>query len=730
MRQERQLSRLNGELDRSRILERAIGVLVERLGATAGQARDHLADLAKRAGMPLLEIAADIAGGGDVRQPAEAPIAPLRWRRAESAANLAADGMALADALFTNVLSALGAVAVVCWLVEPDGVLRMAGQHGLPTIEASRWRGLPPDMVTIGRRVLADRLPQWLPAGVPDGIPAPAATVWPGGARAVLPLSHRRNVLGVLEVCWPAARAEFPAPEQDQLLAAAELCAHALAPAESDSAGAPPWLVGVLDALVDNVIIARAVRDGGAIVDFLVEHAGAGAAAVLRRRELTGRTLLQLHPMIAGDGGLFARVRDVCATGTPYRADALVVPTLVHGQVAGPVVDIRVAPLSDGVAITVRRHENTDLAAAALGLSATGGWEDNLLTGRTTWTARTYDLLDLLDPIGLRALPDHADPADRAALDRFLNILMTGRRPASAEFTLPVYGDPKRLRVVARPLTDSAGSVGAIRAAVHEIAEPDVVAYALSAAHDHLTDAEREADRQQRLAIRLQQAIITPAPPPIELSGLQVVVRYRPAGDQYHVGGDWYDALTLPTGQVLLGVGDMVGHGIDVVTGMITMRNALRGLAMTGASPAKMLGWLNDAARTLPERACGTAICACYDPKSGTLHWARAGHLPPLLVRDGVARLLPLPDGIMFGVTDEPGYADTDVGLRAGDVLVLFTDGLVERHGENLDDGLARLLAGAHDVDDDIDQYCNKLLDHIEPNRSDDTCLVVIRVAD
>ena len=429
--------------------------------------------------------------------------------------------------------------------------------------------------------------------------------------------------------------------------------------------------------------------------------------------------------MIAAEGGLFTRIRDVFVSGSPYRADGIAVPTMVNGRIAGPVIDIRVAPLADGVAITLRRHDDADLAAEALRLTATGGWEDNLLTGRTTWTAQTYDLLDLPHPVHLRDLPDHADLADRAALDRFLNVLAAGERAASVEFTLR---DGRRLHALARPVTDAAGALVGVRGAVRELAEPDLAAFALSAAHDQLTDAEREVDRQARLAIRLQQAIIAPAPPRIELSGLQVVVRYRPASNQYNVGGDWYDALRLPTGQALLGVGDMVGHGIDVVTGMITMRNALRGLAVTGASPAQLLTWLNQTARTLPEPTWGTAICACYDPETATLTWARAGHLPPLLVRDGTAAFPELPDGVMFGVTDEPGYADTEVVLRLGDVLALFTDGLVERHGENLDDGLARLLAGAHDVDADIDAYCNRLLDHIEPNTSDDTCLVVIRV--
>ncbi|HEY0804952.1 MAG TPA: SpoIIE family protein phosphatase, partial [Pseudonocardiaceae bacterium] len=512
-------------------------------------------------------------------------------------------------------------------------------------------------------------------------------------------------------------------------VAVADLCAHALAPAEqdADTGGVPQWLVGVLHALVDNVIIARAVRDEhSAVVDFVVEHASPGAAKVLGRADLTGRTLLQLHPLAGGD--LFTRIRDVLATGTPYRADALVVPTLINGRIAGPVIDIGVAPLADGVAITLRRNENTDLAEEALRLTGTGGWEDNLLTGRTTWTTQMFDLLDTRNAISMRELPAQVEPLDRAAVDRWLNVVLTGRRPASVEFVLPT-DDARRLRAVARPVTDAAGSVLAIRGAMRELTEPDLAAFALSAAHDQLTDAERQVDRQQRLAIRLQQAIIAPAPPPIELSGLQVVVRYRPASNQYRVGGDWYDALRLPAGQVLLGVGDMVGHGIDVVTGMITMRNALRGLAMTGASPAQLLHWLNETARTLPEPTWGTAICACYDPATATLRWARAGHLPPLLVRDGVAEFLPLPDGIMFGVTAEPGYTDTDVVLRQGDVLALFTDGLVERHGESLDEGLARLRASAHDVDDDIDHYCNRLLDHIEPNRSDDTCLVVIRVA-
>ena len=108
--------------------------------------------------------------------------------------------------------------------------------------------------------------------------------------------------------------------------------------------------------------------------------------------------------------------------------------------------------------------------------------------------------------------------------------------------------------------------------------------------------------------------------------------------------------------------------------------------------------------------------------------WARAGHLPPILVRDGAAPLLPLASGPMLGVMRGGEYVDTVTDLRSGDMLALYTDGLVERRGEHLDYGIQRLLASAKRVDDDIDVYADHLLGHIAPNRSDDTCLVIVQV--
>ncbi len=706
--------------------ERAKGMLIERLGCTPAQAADHLALLAERAGLTVLEIAAEISGADAVggNDPA---LDPLRLLRFEAALPLAADGGALADAMFTDVLRGIGAAAVGCWLLRPDGVLQLAGQHGLVPLEVARWRSQPPDMATLARRAVTTGDPIWLPDGPADGDLAPGARRWPDGARAVLPMRHRRALLGVLEICWPGP-VTLPRGLRTQLTGLADLCASTLAPADEqvDAGGLPDWATGLLAALTERFVVLRPMRDDhGVIVDLVLDYTSPATGRVIGR---PGDTLLRLCPLVGDRGGLFDILTGVLATGEPYRADGIVVPVLVDGTTLGPVMDVRAAPLADGVAVGWRHHDRADLANDVLRLSRTGGWEDNLVTGRTEWTAQMFGLLGTPAPIPLNDWRSRLRADDLAVLDRFVATLFTGARPATAEFTVQLADGSHRLRAVGEPVTDGVGSVLAVRGVVQDVSNLGHVEFALSAAQDQLVDAERLVDEQQRLAIRLQHSIIAPAPPTIDLPGVQVVVRYRPAGNQHLVGGDWYDALALPSGEVLLVVGDMMGNGIDAVTGMISTRYGLRGMAVTDASPARLLGWLNDAAFALPAPGLGTVICARYDPVTCTLRWARAGHLPPILVRDGTPRLLPLSSGPMLGVIRDARYADIVTELRSGDLLALYTDGLVERRGEHLDYGIERLLASAKHVVDDIDGYADLLLGHIPPNRSDDTCLVIVQV--
>jgi len=236
------------------------------------------------------------------------------------------------------------------------------------------------------------------------------------------------------------------------------------------------------------------------------------------------------------------------------------------------------------------------------------------------------------------------------------------------------------------------------------------------------------AAEEHRLALRLQQAITPQAAEPVEVAGLDVAARYRPAGPGNLVSGDWYDTVPLPNGDVLLVVGDIAGHGIDAVTGMVALRNCLRGFAITGAGPGTLLGWLNGVACHLTDDIIGTVVCGIYNPRTRTLRWARAGHLPPILVRDAAARTLSLPCGVLVGADPDAAHQEVTTSLRPGDVLVLFTDGLVERHDESIDDSLQSLLRIASEPVHEIGRFADHLLHHARSDTSDDACLVAVRV--
>jgi serine phosphatase RsbU (regulator of sigma subunit) len=219
-----------------------------------------------------------------------------------------------------------------------------------------------------------------------------------------------------------------------------------------------------------------------------------------------------------------------------------------------------------------------------------------------------------------------------------------------------------------------------------------------------------------------------PAQAPVEAPGLRVAVRYRPAETQHLVGGDWYDAVVLPSGLVLLCVGDVAGHGIEAATSMVVLRNALRGLAVTGAGPGQLLSWLNMVAHHLTGVVTATAVCGLYDPDRHTLRWARAGHLPPVLVRGNEATPLPWIGGLLLGALPEATYEEHEVQLAVDDTLLMYTDGLIERRDRSVEESLAQLLLAARTVPPTLDQQLDRLLTYSKSDTDDDTCIVGVRV--
>ncbi|MFJ2297644.1 SpoIIE family protein phosphatase [Oerskovia paurometabola] len=230
---------------------------------------------------------------------------------------------------------------------------------------------------------------------------------------------------------------------------------------------------------------------------------------------------------------------------------------------------------------------------------------------------------------------------------------------------------------------------------------------------------------EQRIALALQRALL---PSSLQVSGgLEVAARYEASDARLDVGGDFYDAFDLPDGRVAVVIGDVQGHSLRAATVMAEVRVTLRAYLREGHDARHALNLLNDALRSdHPEYA---TVCVCVlDPRTGAVEITDAGHLPALVVRaDGTvlqvkegSRLLglPNPDG-------RPVHQDV---LQHGDLLVLVTDGLVERRGAFLPDALDRLaLLAAENAGVDPATMCERLVSAFDDaGREDDVAVVAV----
>ncbi len=329
-------------------------------------------------------------------------------------------------------------------------------------------------------------------------------------------------------------------------------------------------------------------------------------------------------------------------------------------------------------------------------------------------------------------------------VNRFRQSLSEHREALTATFRV-VHPDDQRIRqirVFAEPVVDTAGAVVALRGAFQDVSDHYHTQVALAATRDQLADSEQRVAEEHLLALRLQQAIMPPDEQPVEAAGIDVAVRYRPVGKGHLVGGDWYDTLMLPSKDVLLVVGDVAGHGIDAVTGMVAARNSLRALAITGEGPAELLRMLNGVMCELTSGVVGTVICGLYSPDTHMLRWARAGHLPPVLVSGESATELPLPGGVLLGMDADADYEEATQLLRPGDTLLLFTDGLIERRGESIVDVLGDFVAavapaavtsgpgqpGGPVAELTAAARADRILASAVSDTGDDACLVAVRI--
>ncbi len=252
---------------------------------------------------------------------------------------------------------------------------------------------------------------------------------------------------------------------------------------------------------------------------------------------------------------------------------------------------------------------------------------------------------------------------------------------------------------------------------------------------EELARLSRAADAQRELSDRLQQALLTPPPEP---DHLHVAVRYQPAGHEAQVGGDWYDAFLQPDGATMVVIGDVVGHGSDAAAAMGQLRGLLRALAWDNDDPpAATLTRAEQAAEGLTVSTMATAILARVEripdvPVLGTrlLRWSNAGHVPPLLLApDGSTTLLETRPDLMLGVDPAARRTDHTVDLPVRHTLLLVTDGLVERRGCDLDEGMARLREALRDLGEmPLEDLLDTVLTRLVPSAGeDDVAIVAVR---
>ena len=771
--QRRELDRLRAAAASESVVAMARGVLMERLSLSSSEAASQLAGLATATGVPLAEMAAAVLSPGTSTGPgssdvharpsgdppdAKAVTGPQKAGRpslplplAEAAAELAADGAELARTVAAQVPP--DAAAVVLWLLEADGSLALLGAVGLSSGETSRWRHIPPQLDCPPQRVAGGAADLWWSAGRPGADHAPV-TGRSGGARAVLALRERGELLGVMEASWPEPVPAFTTEARQRLSALAAGCARAVRArlAHGDLAAAQPKsaVYTLLDGLADSVLVAQAIRDeAGQVTDFSIEHVSPAFRDPAGRTDLTRLTLLEAYPASVSGRGLFARARQVLADGVaqhvPGPLSAVEArPVTGNGTDAGqiPLADLRVARFFDGVICTWHREGShgrlTALLDHAQRLGRLGGWEENLVAGTVRWTDSAFELFGLVPHPGaeipLADLHSYVMAPDKPAVKRFRHNLLDRREALTATFRV-VHPDDRsirQIRVFAEPVADAAGMVVALRGAFQDVSAHYHTQVALAATRDQLADSEQRVAEEHLLALRLQQAIMPPDERPVEAAGIDVAVRYRPVGEGHLVGGDWYDALLLPSKDVLLVVGDVAGHGIDAVTGMVAARNSLRGLAITGAGPAELIRMLNEVMCDLTSGVVGTVVCGLYNPETHVLRWARAGHLPPVLVRDGTAADLPLPGGVLLGMDPDAVYEQATQSLRPGDTLLLFTDGLIERRGESIEDVLMDFVAtlgpASPEEEPTAAAQADQILASAVSDTEDDACLVAVRI--
>jgi CheY-like chemotaxis protein len=370
-----------------------------------------------------------------------------------------------------------------------------------------------------------------------------------------------------------------------------------------------------------------------------------------------------------------------------------------------------------------------ELAQAVSGLSAATTVPD-LLARAASSTARIFGcqvVVSAVDLEGLRLSAACPGPHVTATVQAWTGpseLVMVGTRlvddpPERWPMLRWPEGDTVRV-IIARPRRERPAVYVALPTGTADVGSPVTTQLAHAVASS--IEVLRGYADQRDLSLTLQRSLLPRRLPVID--GLDIAVRYEPASANAEIGGDFYE-LSYVDNRLVVAVGDVAGHSLHAATVMAELRHALRAYLADGYPPAGIIQRLNQLMLTLIPDEAATVCIVSLDPATGEFVLANAGHPAPMISHEG--RVQPLDDrGPLLGIR-APHHAGVAGLLPMDGTLVLYTDGLIERRGADLQEGLDRLAAAAARVEDDLDEFCDRLLTEVSMATDDDIALLAVR---
>ncbi|THA86141.1 SpoIIE family protein phosphatase [Streptomyces sp. A0592] len=778
-----EIADLEGVAASTAVLERAKGVLMAQTGISADAAYERLLERAAQRGSTLMEECwlalgrirpgpepatstelpptpasararqqpADGAAGPCDGPPDEDGLRPLLARIAECLAEAGDEGD-IAELLRAVLAEAVGVDAVMIYTVTAAGSLELTGHAGVGRELADQWSHVPPLSGVAALEAIAARHPVWLEDPVEDArrylLIGDPPERWPSRAWIPVPSDAvARAAVGFLRT----RPGPFDTGTRMLLRKAVRLCGALLRAFDGSEDGRPGGVAApgavdevqrILDVLSGPAVLLTPLRSAtGEIEDYRIDAAAPESVDVAGRRgkELVGRKVLETYPTVAGTA-LWDGYQDTLATGAVYEGEPFRYQEVGAGFPQESVYSVRATRLGERLVVSWIRHDTSEREIRRLadmqrlGNLGWAGWQ--LTTDRIIWSDHVYAIFDrepALGPIGIEELPRHVLPEDRARLGTAVQRLLRLGHAVDEPFRITTADGVRHLRIVVEAQTDAGGTPVEVHGFFQDVTAQRDAELALRESERAVLVQRGMLQAERALAARLQATLLPISEQSLELAGLCVGVACTPADSGVNVGGDWYSAIELPDKSALFVVGDVAGHGLAAVGTMAQLRFTAKGMAITGSALIDVLRRLNNLLLHTDSEPSATAtmVIGRYEPESRRLTWARAGHLPPLLLRGGRARFLPQPDGCLLGAARDSAYGQAVIDLVPGDRLLLYTDGLVEEPGEDIDLGLDRLAKDAlRLLREGADEELARTLAGRRLANRDDICVLDIHVPD